>query len=70
MSRIGEVIRTRFLRGSSMGETRLGVKKNLTAGYCGRNGGFNMEVSVQGGPGCGERVTRPMTPGDLEMVEI
>jgi hypothetical protein len=29
-----------------------------------------MEVSVQGGPGCGEPVKAPMTPGDLEMVEI
>jgi len=33
-------------------------------------GGFNMEVSVQGGPGCGEPVKAPMTPGDLELVEI
>ena len=37
----------------------LGVKKNHTTGYCGRNGGFKMEVSVQGGHGCGERVTSP-----------
>lgn len=42
----------------SIGETGLGGKKNLTAGYCGRNGGFNMTFSVRGGPGCGKRVPR------------
>ena len=26
-------------------------------------GGFNMEVLVEGGPGCGERVTRPYDAG-------
>jgi hypothetical protein len=32
---------------SSIGGRALGVKGNLTAGYCGRNGGFNMAVSIQ-----------------------
>lgn len=51
-----------FHRESIVG-VALWVKQNFTAGYCGRNWGSNMEVSVEGGPGCGEHVTHPYDAG-------
>jgi len=50
--------------GSRIRKTGLGVKRDLTAGYCGRNRGIKIEVSVQDRSGCGERVTHPYDAGE------
>jgi len=41
---LGDGDKNSLFEGLSIGETGLGIKKNLTAGYCGRNGGLEMGV--------------------------